>query len=102
RVPPPSRSHPFPTRRSSDLVGCFAIFVNFGGNLNATSQVQKEGFTAKRSLQALCLLRGQGLQPRQTVRTSNGDDAVVREINYCLDRKSTRLNSSHVSISYAV
>src|SRR5690606_40887051 len=28
--------------------------------------------------------------------------AVAKSINDCLDRKSTRLNSSHVKISYAV
>src|SRR3989442_3351287 len=30
------------------------------------------------------------------------EEALVRFLDVCLDRKSTRLNSSHVRISYAV
>src|SRR5690242_21116867 len=38
------------------------------------------------------------------VSSENGEDAIVkaRQVKPDLDRKSTRLNSSHMSISYAV
>src|SRR5699024_12658269 len=39
--------------------------------------------------------RGAGIRPR-------GPPRKIRKLQISLDRKSTRLNSSHVSISYAV
>src|SRR5437868_11276892 len=40
--------------------------------------------------------------PRQGVRVETVHEVVVEEVARPVDRKSTRLNSSHVSISYAV
>src|SRR5699024_11387569 len=77
--------HSFPTRRSSDLIAYGIrqlgfIRVNFTGYPLGTVIIM--GYYIK-----IFLL-----------------DAIVRLLPYLLhqDRKSTRLNSSHVSISYAV
>src|SRR5690349_23780269 len=43
-----------------------------------------------------------GAQPDGTIRAGAGDTALFIHAPYQLDRKSTRLNSSHVEISYAV
>src|SRR5438874_11610570 len=72
----PQHLHSFPTRRSSDLADCAA----------------REG----------CLL-----QRRDRDKDSGVDEAARRadgrgRPRRVLDRKSTRLNSSHVEISYAV
>src|SRR5256885_10185695 len=41
--------------------------------------------------------------PSKTFALSLGDEVLVRTLNlFCQDRKSTRLNSSHLVISYAV
>src|SRR5690349_24240641 len=39
---------------------------------------------------------------QRVLRSGRGDGAVGRQTNEVGDRKSTRLNSSHVEISYAV
>src|SRR5690606_41489695 len=75
--------HSFPTRRSSDLAGQIAIMHH--------DLVEKKGWISeKRFLHALnyCMLLP-------------GPEAQQLAI-YIGDRKSTRLNSSHVKISYAV
>src|SRR5699024_11550170 len=91
--PPPS----LPTRRSSDLdgdnpvrhlqrigvvIGMFAL--QFAGQRVAAKIIRK------------CLAR---FAPRGQLLLALGDQPVCF---FALDRKSTRLNSSHVSISYAV
>src|SRR5690606_41953439 len=72
--------HAFPTRRSSDLIllraGCDCGESTFGGGKVVSRRVNRSGTTA------------QHLNPES--RRPSGD------------RKSTRLNSSHVKISYAV
>src|SRR5699024_11471525 len=78
--------HSFPTRRSSDLCYNNTIVAQLSENNIAlmvdevigVSDVNEEDFHA----------------------ASEEDDASVRSL--VTDRKSTRLNSSHVSISYAV
>src|SRR5207249_10803079 len=87
--------HPFPTRRSSDLQ------FNEGAGLQLDSLVIDHGATLTRRLDhlnvsvvALPLNAVQELATHNEVRYISADRP--------LDRKSTRLNSSHVSISYAV
>src|SRR5207253_6237085 len=75
--------HSFPTRRSSDLI--FEIPKQLG----FVSQLRVRRFKQKR--------RGRSA----TGVVSRGDDAQAFP-NQFRDRKSTRLNSSHVAISYAV
>src|SRR5690606_39280013 len=82
----PRALHAFPTRRSSDLgapgeviaVEDDAIIVACGQGAVAVTEVQPEGKTPM-----------------------SGAD-FVRGYRVRADRKSTRLNSSHVKISYAV
>src|SRR5207253_9061110 len=84
--------HSFPTRRSSDL------FANQPQLLfEATSQLYQ--------LQSACVLaltRGyQGMMQQVSLERDQVAQQSERHLA-ALDRKSTRLNSSHVAISYAV
>src|SRR5207249_7898918 len=91
--------HSFPTRRSSDLT------LNEASNLAATGY-NGETVGQGRNIRGLSLgehhanrypgFRIDGRQARNDLRASRTRSGVQ------LDRKSTRLNSSHVSISYAV
>src|SRR5439155_26779900 len=86
--------HSFPTRRSSDL---YAANLRGPGDPRA---VDVRGMTLVVAKDALCA--GTGLASIPT--TTQCPVAVpigVNEISV-RDRKSTRLNSSHVAISYAV
>src|SRR5688500_19468430 len=85
----------FPTRRSSDLEGCFHCWIRLaawnnyvswhrefstvGGSPRRNTYVDRRKFFSLVSVATLLHLRW-----------------------VCLDRKSTRLNSSHLVISYAV
>src|SRR5690606_41529738 len=87
---------PFPTRRSSDLPGGSAQDAQSAsgfGTGQLTEQPAANGRSDQQSGQSPALLR-------------RGDEARQRqlaELEACPeDRKSTRLNSSHVKISYAV
>src|SRR5207253_6005343 len=92
-----SRAHPpppsFPTRRSSDLINepYGALLVPFPGELQRSSAGLSRHREPKRDvavemLNPLC----------QSLDVADRHDEAVE------DRKSTRLNSSHVAISYAV
>src|SRR3712207_7160418 len=72
----PPRSTLFPTRRSSDL----RVFASGGDD-------------------AVTLNEAQGALPKASVYAGAGNDTVSGGLG---DRKSTRLNSSHANISYAV
>src|SRR5207249_6561236 len=87
--------HSFPTRRSSDLT--------------ATSSVSAPGGTV--ADRASGPMRAFGCRPSSGngARFFRPDPPLFRRLlgprrpcGHLLDRKSTRLNSSHVSISYAV
>src|SRR2546426_7705490 len=75
----PPRSTLFPTRRSSDLLA--EVHFTLGSVYQATGKTAEALVELKQALQ---------LAP-------NSDEGYRR-----LDRKSTRLNSSHLVISYAV
>src|SRR5690606_41499599 len=91
--------HSFPTRRSSDLSALI-------------DQLEAEGTLGDAQIRELRYL----LLHRRMLLTSARDDVVTLEKQcrqllddypemthpYMVDRKSTRLNSSHVKISYAV
>src|SRR5207249_7161230 len=78
---PPRDLHSFPTRRSSDLGSIPASSITNGSGI--ASATHTLGTTA-------------GAQ------TATADVTGLAGTPVTLDRKSTRLNSSHVSISYAV
>src|SRR5688500_19760359 len=74
---PPRDLHSFPTRRSSDLRGA------------KIQTIRSPGFD-------------DFLIPIGSVNNSSPHDVAVWDENATRDRKSTRLNSSHLVISYAV
>src|SRR5207245_11506900 len=97
-VLPQPLSPPFPTRRSSDLADA---------NRNAPHPLRGYFFIASAALLwGVCavlgravftgtlLLHGEAVHPI--------DPIILSQTRTSLDRKSTRLNSSHGSISYAV
>src|SRR5699024_11769202 len=87
-------SRAFPTRRSSDLphrgvamgLNVFMLFIGFGLGSLIFSGVLQWGISTAFVVFGIVALFASALE-RHKIR---------------LDRKSTRLNSSHVSISYAV
>src|SRR5699024_12440868 len=95
----PADLHPFPTRRSSDL---FAIDGNpIEGTETLTDEqlgLVGEGAREYRSVIAEQHRRASSLIQREETPSF----LIRRTFDEHRDRKSTRLNSSHVSISYAV
>src|SRR5699024_12565075 len=89
--PPPrltSDLHPFPTRRSSDLIAI------------AGNPEQRKGIVVTSSYEA----RAKGVKTTMPLWEAKKlcPSLIVIRFPQRQDRKSTRLNSSHVSISYAV
>src|SRR5690606_41820607 len=87
----------FPTRRSSDLQNDGANFSNYGDNArrvvtmsNIGTGVIFDGFMVEGA-------NGNGNAGAFFI--SGNSSPTIQD---CVDRKSTRLNSSHVKISYAV
>src|SRR5690606_41857257 len=101
RAPPRRRPlHSFPTRRSSDLKG----------RLRAAFAVSEPGFDGVpdeggevAAAEALDLLNARGRGDVDLGEpVADHVDADEDQAHLLQDRKSTRLNSSHVKISYAV
>src|SRR5699024_12856561 len=90
RSVPHPHLHSFPTRRSSDLISLFCIV----GNLIPEISVLFEDCLCVVVHLALFFLRRQ----RKALLSCLPASYILP----VQDRKSTRLNSSHVSISYAV
>src|SRR5699024_12701151 len=93
----PRRIHSFPTRRSSDLREYVVEDAADGRVLRAVADsglgiMHPDNRAAP--VQPLSELAGGGKEV-------TADDPVIITKTNALDRKSTRLNSSHVSISYA-
>src|SRR5439155_27313032 len=86
----PHDLHSFPTRRSSDLSSIQKSFLDAYG-VSATDQAVLRVLKMKALLAMFAQGRGQ-----QRFHLEHAKHSLVR------DRKSTRLNSSHVAISYAV
>src|SRR5690606_41318303 len=93
---------PSPTRRSSDLthnlaevqVTCQRVLIIAGGRLVADDT--PEGLTASRGRPRLLVT-----MKREPSFDASAFEARLRALSAVEDRKSTRLNSSHVKISYA-
>src|SRR5690606_42160600 len=77
----------FPTRRSSDLLEDHGHLLGRCGDLSAV-EADRAG--------------GRGEEPREALEQGRLAAARGPDDAHELDRKSTRLNSSHVKISYAV
>src|SRR5699024_12022625 len=87
-LPPP---HSFPTRRSSDLSGEYKQYdCCLGSRFMRGSRIK--GYSALR------IFGNYGFNWLFSLVTLH----KITDLGSGLDRKSTRLNSSHVSISYAV
>src|SRR5690606_40724802 len=85
----PRYLHSFPTRRSSDLLNKQLQVVE---GINGATVIDDTWSITTTSLQA-------ALRVLEKIDSSKKKIAIVGTIT---DRKSTRLNSSHVKISYAV
>src|SRR5690606_41411871 len=93
--------HSFPTRRSSDLFGEPVVikqYLDLGLHTLLVPMVETADHA--RELVRACRYPPHGIRGVSSA-TSRGAD-FGRDGDYLQDRKSTRLNSSHVKISYAV
>src|SRR5207249_11309690 len=92
----------FPTRRSSDLAVCFSLgrfvfcFRKFLFSARHGTFVRRRSFGRPRGSR----LNRAPLLCRSTC-CSRTSHICAQDFYLVVDRKSTRLNSSHVSISYA-
>src|SRR5207253_8851183 len=88
--------HSFPTRRSSDLDVRRSVATAV-----VTLGIAKQGCNSVasvlRTCPAWCLTWGRGRLSSEMAQMRD-----LKAVSADLDRKSTRLNSSHVAISYAV
>src|SRR5205085_6436671 len=91
--------HPFPTRRSSDLaITASAAGLYFGGNGGPSA------FVIAAMVVAGCAGGAAWALIPGVLRAFFKTNEIITSLmlNYVADRKSTRLNSSHSQISYAV
>src|SRR5258707_10181163 len=79
----PPRSTPFPTRRSSDLYLCLNNLGTFAAHRPGGMEEAARYYG-------------------EAVRIKPDSPEAQNNLASALDRKSTRLNSSHANISYAV
>src|SRR5690606_40568055 len=89
--------HPFPTRRSSDLVPIFGVRGLNSGLADATNAAWKLAYVIRGWAREKLL---DSYSPERRGATLDVFENAARSTR--LDRKSTRLNSSHVKSSYAV
>src|SRR5699024_12377101 len=87
-----SALHSFPTRRSSDLDG-----LKKGGDSGAKLPLHQLGLVLQHLSLPGCIQHRQATLQFVLAHPGGDSHALAEQ-----DRKSTRLNSSHVSISYAV
>src|SRR5207249_10918863 len=90
----------FPTRRSSDLGRVEATRAGCERVLHLVNPHMDEIDPAI-AIEIVQLPRARGIEARDAARGLRGLEATTPATDP-IDRKSTRLNSSHVSISYAV
>src|SRR5205807_8254688 len=89
-TPHPRDLHSFPTRRSSDLM--------------SRRQLEKSGYLKSfpNLLGCVCALHGTEAEIRRAADRHEAGGDWTASLAAAEDRKSTRLNSSHLVISYAV
>src|SRR5690606_42119636 len=94
--------HSFPTRRSSDLEGRLDVYELMGKEVNRDDALATYSSRIRETIIAERFDELVADRVRQS--SVKFDYDVVRSIQMeeLEDRKSTRLNSSHVKISYAV
>src|SRR5690606_40703114 len=96
----PTALHSFPTRRSSDLGDCVTLSNQSTANATA-SGVTPTGACSSTSGTADDDVWFSFVAPASTVIMTGTNVSGATDV-FWQDRKSTRLNSSHVKISYAV
>src|SRR5205814_8840411 len=94
-LPPPLHLHSLPTRRSSDLYPWAAVGVLAFG-------LVAETVSLRACLAEVNKVRGGRTLWRWFRETRQSELVVIKGLLIGQDRKSTRLNSSHLGISYAV
>src|SRR5207249_10821032 len=94
--------HSFPTRRSSDLIPHF--YVEAQADITALAgDAASTSLRMSRPIEEVLIgasARALRSCPQMLTSWIDGKIRRHREVNIGIDRKSTRLNSSHVSISY--
>src|SRR5205814_3047242 len=90
--PPHPPLHSFPTRRSSDLPFGFQSTLTTGvvSAVGRTVQTSQTTFIEE------------AIQTDAAINRGNSGGPLIDSHGNVIDRKSTRLNSSHLGISYAV
>src|SRR5690606_41693218 len=96
----PHDLHSFPTRRSSDLKTLADIIFRLAGVDALRTDPRLRRFMRK--FLGLPEAESDELEDNQALLEARERDAIGRALAGRPDRKSTRLNSSHVKISYAV
>src|SRR5690606_41355412 len=94
----PLHLHPFPTRRSSDL-------DKLNRDIRIPIKVDRVNWGVSRRMDSISHCRFSRRRLSRVTKVSDGrtvSRARDFQIASTSDRKSTRLNSSHVKISYAV
>src|SRR5205814_4334218 len=91
--------HSFPTRRSSDLSGLLDAWVNSEGAIRSKEERLDTFLLDEEPQEALPSYPTLADVLRPSGDRTGGPAEVPVEV---IDRKSTRLNSSHLGISYAV
>src|SRR5690606_42003987 len=92
--------HSFPTRRSSDLGAMIYLGDNWPQNYR--NSILMGNIHGKRLNRDILQRTGSGYIARHAPDFMLSNDQWFRALDCQVDRKSTRLNSSHVKISYAV
>src|SRR5690606_40095748 len=101
RVRRPRHLRPFPTRRSSDLAPMAPASPRDLAEVAATVAREAAGLLAgaveeRRGVSGTTRVTAKSTPTDWVTEWDHASEALIR------DRKSTRLNSSHVKISYAV
>src|SRR5205807_8288742 len=96
----PRDLHPFPTRRSSDLLApAFTLSTDL---VIGSAPPERAGAAAALSETGSELGGALGIAILGTIGTGGYRSSMAHAGSTAADRKSTRLNSSHLVISYAV
>src|SRR5206468_11857343 len=92
--------HSFPTRRSSDLKQVTVLFADLKGSMELLADRDPED--ARHILDRVLEQMMEAVHRYEGTVNQVLGDGIMALFGITIDRKSTRLNSSHDQISYAV